>query len=159
VKSYRLAWLLWANCCLTAELFAHSGGLDANGGHMDHRTGTYHMHGGGGGYSGGSGFTGLGLGGSGSPYNPPAARVRARTSARTEPRTEAKSAVRLPPLHMSYSAPTDPEDRAKELLRLAKVLLDQGKIPGAMNYLKELVAKYPETNAGKEGQALLVKYQ
>lgn len=32
-------------CCANL-LFAHGGGLDRNGGHMDHKTGTYHYHGG-----------------------------------------------------------------------------------------------------------------
>lgn len=29
---------------LASTVFAHSGGLDQNGGHWDHRTGTYHKH-------------------------------------------------------------------------------------------------------------------
>ena len=32
-------------CMLTAPAIAHSGRTDANGGHNDNKTGTYHYHG------------------------------------------------------------------------------------------------------------------
>jgi TolA-binding protein len=57
------------------------------------------------------------------------------------------------------SADFDPESRADELLRLAKLLIAQNKIPGAVNYLKDLVSKYPNAEAASEGKTLLAKYQ
>ncbi len=42
LKSLRILIVV---CCCANILFAHGGGLDRNGGHMDSRTGTYHFHG------------------------------------------------------------------------------------------------------------------
>jgi hypothetical protein len=58
-------WLLLSLTGLATPcvVFAHSGGLNANGGHIDHRTGTYHTHGGGGGGGlGNAPFSFLGVG-------------------------------------------------------------------------------------------------
>lgn len=172
-------------CAAPRAVLAHGGGLDANGGHMDRRTGTYHYHGGGGLVQAPS----FGFGGLGTAYSPPSPRRRPRTTARTAPRTEARStASRQPPLNISVTfgedggkddrsgadtTPTtstgssrvpvvrtqtsseDPEAKAQELLRLAKSLIRQDKIPGALNYLRELTTKYPATEAAKEGARLL----
>lgn len=40
----RLLKFLLIVCCLANLLFAHGGGLDRNGGHMDRKAGTYHYH-------------------------------------------------------------------------------------------------------------------
>jgi len=143
--------------------FAHPGGLDASGGHYNHATGEYHFHQGG----GGAGFSGMGFGALGAGNNPPRVRVRARTTARTKARTEANLSGRQAPLAASYSpdeqkspvGAVDSEQRARELLRLAKLLNDQRKIPGALGYLKELATKYPDTEAAKEGATLAAKLQ
>lgn len=154
---------------------AHPGGLDAFGGHIDHRTGVYHVHRpGDGGMSGNP--MGFGFGSFGQSDYQPSPRRRARSTAKTTARTTARSEAPREPAVNVYVSPQDDmiktgngnskaativiradrdDENAQELLRLAKVLIKQGKIPGALNYLRELNAKYPDTKAGKEGAVLL----
>jgi hypothetical protein len=184
MKLAGFALLLFAACLPGPEAFAHGGGLDASGGHFDRSTGSYHYHGGGGG-----GFSGFGGFGSVYSVPSPRVRARTtvRTKPRTEAKSTSRqpslryssSFDAAPPSSRSSAStqddrPTrassvdrsasgaafeDPEQKARELLRLAKLLLDQGKIPGTLSYLRKLVDAYPETQAGKEGDTLLKKLE
>ena len=146
MKPTRLLPLALFLCSATRVALAHGGGLDASGGHVDHRTGLYHFHGGGGGFSPPA-FNppAYNFGGLGTVYSPPAPRRRARMTARIEPRTTARtSAGRQEPIFgvtpneeagtgtgaqaetpagsATSSRPVDGERAAQELLRLAKLL-------------------------------------
>ncbi|MEG1575023.1 MAG: YHYH domain-containing protein [Bacteroidales bacterium] len=43
-KTFAIITLVLALSAMTTMAMAHSGGLDQNGGHWDHKTGTYHYH-------------------------------------------------------------------------------------------------------------------
>lgn len=145
---------------------AHPGGLDRRGGHIDHSTGVWHSHsGGGGGGGGGSG------GGGWFPVvvpvqprkDPPSPEQRAaRTAYRTAVRdNDARRRLAVAQKTAADQTAADSEEerekRAAAKLKLAKDLLEKGRTSTAVQWLKEILKEFPETKAGQEAKALLLK--